>query len=152
MIRVALEALSEGLAEELDPNWNIKVNHLYPSSRPSSITIVNASWQVTILEPGPFRTKCPTVNAITHPVHPAYTDPSLPTMQWRDLLANPNSVFNGDPEKFAEAVYRAAYLEDPPLRLPVHPASLDVLREKGKQLLETADKWESWSEDVLIKD
>ena len=61
-------------------------------------------------------------------------------------------MFNGDPDKFAEAVYRVAYLEDPPLRLPIHPVSLAVLRRKGKQLLETADKWESWSEDVLMKD
>jgi len=110
------------------------------------------SLQVTILEPGPFRTKCPTVNMITDPVHPAYTDPSLPTTQLRSIFANPNPIFNGDPEKFAEAVYRVAYLEDPPLRLPIHRASLVTLREKGRELLETAQKWESWSEDVLIKD
>ncbi|KAF8550208.1 NAD(P)-binding protein [Imleria badia] len=127
--KFALESLSECLAEELDPNWNIKV---------------------TILEPGPFRTKCPTDNRITDPVHPAYTDPSLPTMQMRGVFANPNPVFNGDPEKFAEVVYRTAYLEHPPLRLPVHTESLVALRTKGKQLLETADKWEAWSEDVLI--
>lgn len=73
-------------------------------------------------------------------------------MRLRRMFTAPDSVFDGDPDKFAEVVYRAAYLEDPPLRLPVHPASLVVLREKGKQLLETADKWQSWSEDVLIKD
>ncbi|KIJ60231.1 hypothetical protein HYDPIDRAFT_32486 [Hydnomerulius pinastri MD-312] len=129
--KFALEALSEGLAAEVHPSWNIKV---------------------TILEPGPFRTKCPTVNAITDPIHPAYTDPALPTMQWRNLFGNSDPVFNGDPDKFAEAVYNVAYLEDPPLRLPVHKASLAVLRARGQQLLDVADKWESWSEDVLMKD
>ncbi|KAF8836176.1 NAD(P)-binding protein [Paxillus ammoniavirescens] len=129
--KFALEALSEGLAAELHPDWNIKI---------------------TILEPGPFRTKCPTVNSVTDPVHPAYTDPALPTMQWRALFSNPNPAFNGDPDKFAEAVYNAAYLEDPPLRLPIHPRALAVFRNKGKKLIEAADKWESWSEDVLMKD
>ncbi|KAG9308869.1 hypothetical protein JVU11DRAFT_11328 [Chiua virens] len=128
---VALEALSEGLAEELDPDWNVKI---------------------TILEPGPFRTKVVKENAITDPIHQAYTDPSLPTMKLRDIFANSDPLFNGDPVKFADAVYKVAYLEDPPLRLPIHPGSLAVLRQKGKQLLETADKWESWSEDVLVKD
>ena len=89
---------------------------------------------------------------IEQPVHPAYTNPSLLTVEVRRLFANADSTFNGDPEKFAGLVYRAAYMEDPPLRLPVHTHSLAILREKGKQLLEIADKWESWSEDVLIKD
>ncbi|KAF8550210.1 hypothetical protein OG21DRAFT_1514323 [Imleria badia] len=40
-----------------------------------------------------------------------------------------------------------ATLGTPPLRLP---GSLVAVRTKGKQLLETADKWESWSEDVFI--
>ncbi|KAF8555531.1 NAD(P)-binding protein [Imleria badia] len=127
--KFALEALSECLVAELDPNWNIKI---------------------TILEPGPFLTKCPT-NTITDAVHPAYADPSLPSMQLRGVFANPYLALNGDPEKFAEVVYRTAYLEHPPLRLPIHTASLVAMRTKGKQLLETADKWESWSEDVLLK-
>ncbi|KAN0074601.1 hypothetical protein V8E55_011650 [Tylopilus felleus] len=129
--KFALEALSEGLAGELDPNWNIKI---------------------TILEPGPFRTQVSSGNLITEPVHPAYTNPLLSSLQFRGLFVNPNQVFNGDPAKFAEVVYKVAYLEDPPLRLPVHPMSLSVSRDKGKQLLETADKWESWSEGVLIKE
>ena len=148
----ALESLSECLAEELDPNWNIKVNHPHPVPSVVTIYIVATFWQVTILEPGPFRTKCPTDSMIMDPVHPAYTDPSLPTMQFRSVFANPNPVFNGDPEKFAEVVHRIAYLEHPPLRLPVHTGSLVAIRMKGKQLLETADKWESWSEDVLVEE
>ncbi|KAF9222900.1 NAD(P)-binding protein [Gyrodon lividus] len=129
--KFALEALSEGLAAELHPDWNIKV---------------------TILEPGPFRTKCATVNAVVEPLHPAYTDPALPTMQIRSSGLNPDSVFNGDPDKFAEVVYKLAYLEDPPLRLPIHPVAVAIVRRKGQELLEAADKGESWSEDVLIQD
>ncbi|KAH7881764.1 hypothetical protein F5I97DRAFT_1415692 [Phlebopus sp. FC_14] len=125
--KFALEALSEGLAAELDPRWNIKV---------------------TILEPGPFRTNCPGINVVVDPVHPAYTDTALSSMQWRSV--DVNAVFNGDPDKFAEIIYRTAYLEDPPLRLPVHKASLRSLRQKAKELLDAADEWETWSEDILL--
>ena len=62
----------------------------------------------------------------------------------RRIFENPNTTFNGDPEKIPEAVYKVAYLE--------HPQALGVLREKGKHLLDAADEWESWSEGVLLKD
>lgn len=73
-------------------------------------------------------------------------------MRKRDLYTNPISADNGDPEKFGEAVYRTAYLDDPPLRLPVHAVTLNALRKKAKQFLETADEWEAWSEELLIKE
>lgn len=87
-------------------------------------------------------------------VHPAYTNPLLPTMKLRSILTGDavDQLFNGDPDKFAVAVYKAAYLDDPPLRLPLHHLSVNIFREKGKQLLETAEKWGSWSEDILIKE
>ena len=154
---LALEALSEGLAEELDPSWNIKVDRPSPFSSASYINVLltrppTVSCQVIILEPGPFRTKCPADNMRADPVHPAYTNPLLPSMQMRRIFENPNTTFNGDPEKIAEAVYKVASLEHPPLRLPIHPQALGVLREKGKHLLDAADEWESWSEGVLLKD
>ncbi|KAL4073202.1 hypothetical protein V8B97DRAFT_2005856 [Scleroderma yunnanense] len=129
--KFAIEALTEALAAEVSPSWNIKV---------------------TIAEPGPFRTACLTTNLFTEPVHPAYNDPSLPSMRNRGLLANPNVVFNGDPNKFAEAMYRLAYLEDPPMRLPLHAATLEAFRSQGRHLIDTADKWASWSEDVCLKE
>ncbi|KIJ08069.1 hypothetical protein PAXINDRAFT_18768 [Paxillus involutus ATCC 200175] len=69
--KFAPEALSEGLASELHSDWNIKV---------------------TILEPGPIRTKRFIANAIIGPVRPAYTDPELSTMQLRGLLSNTDCV------------------------------------------------------------
>ncbi|KAG9308868.1 hypothetical protein JVU11DRAFT_11327 [Chiua virens] len=129
--KFALEAFSEGLAVELDPDWNIKI---------------------TIFEPGPFRTNVVKGNLISVPIHPAYTGPSSPSMKWREVFSNLETIWNGDPVKFAEAVYKTTYLEDPPLRLPMHAVALEILREKGKHLLETAEKWESWSEDIVIKD
>ena len=97
----------------------------------------------TILESGPFHTnlKCPTVNLIKDPVHPAHTNPSLLTMQTCALFENTGPIFNGDPEKFADlAVYRVASMDDPPLRLSIHTEALEALKSKGKGLLKTADK------------
>ncbi|KAG9309974.1 hypothetical protein JVU11DRAFT_10008 [Chiua virens] len=73
-------------------------------------------------------------------------------MKLREAAVNSDVLLNGDPVKFAEATYKVACLEDPPRRMPLHPLCMGILRERGKHLVETADKWESWSEDLLIKD
>ncbi|KAH7909265.1 hypothetical protein BJ138DRAFT_1155645 [Hygrophoropsis aurantiaca] len=131
--KFALEGLSEALSKELDPNWNIKV---------------------ILLEPGPFRTKCPTDNAVVEPIHPSYTDPSLPTVAWRNICASSEVFehFTGDPKKFAAAVHKVAYIDDPPLRLPIHEATIKSLRKKGNEMLTVADKYEAWSEDIIWKE
>ncbi|KAH7921664.1 NAD(P)-binding protein [Leucogyrophana mollusca] len=130
--KFAFEGLSEGLSRELDPSWNIKL---------------------IILEPGPFRTKCPT-DAVVEPMHPAYANPTLPTVAWRNICISSeiNKYFAGDPDKFAAAVHKAAYLDDPPLRLPIHEATLSSMRKKGKEFLDAADKYESWSEGIMCED
>ncbi|KAI6044751.1 hypothetical protein EDC04DRAFT_2889430 [Pisolithus marmoratus] len=129
--KFAIEALAEALATEVSPKWNIKV---------------------TIVEPGPFRTNCPTTNMVTEPVHPAYNDPALPCMQFRDMMSNTDAKFTGDPIKFAEAIYKLVYLEDPPLRLPLHHLAVEAIRGKGRHLIDTTDTWASWSEDVDLKE
>lgn len=129
--KFAIEALAEALAVEVSPNWNIKV---------------------TIVEPGPFRTNCPTTNMVTEPIHPAYNDPVLPSMQLRNVMSNTDTAFTGDPTKLAEAIYKLVYLEDPPLRLPLHNIAVKTLKEKGRHLIDTADTWASWSEDMYVKE
>ena len=65
-------------------------------------------------------------------------------MQMCALFENTGPIFNGDPEKFADpAVYRVASMNDPPLRLSIRTEALAALKSKGKELLETADKWGS---------
>ncbi|KAI6122519.1 hypothetical protein EDD16DRAFT_1884308 [Pisolithus croceorrhizus] len=129
--KFAIEGLAEALATEVSPNWNIKV---------------------TIVEPGPFRTNCPTTNMVTEPVHPAYNDPTFPSIQLRNMMSNAGATFDGDPIKFAEAMYKLVYLEDPPLRLPLHHIAVEAFRIRGRHLIETADAWASWSEDMYVKD
>jgi len=73
-------------------------------------------------------------------------------MQLRGMVSNPNIAFNGDPVKLAEAMYRLACLEDPPLRLPIHQVALEALRRRGRHLVDITDKWASWSEDICFKE
>lgn len=129
--KAALECLSEGYMSELDPDWHIKI---------------------TLIEPGLFRTSV-VQNHVTEPVHPAYTsNASLPTRTYRALYPNIEEThFDGDPTKFAEIVYKLSRLDEPPVRLPLHRVALESARQKGELLLEAAEKWSSWSDDVYFR-
>ncbi|KAI6128776.1 hypothetical protein EDD17DRAFT_1739342 [Pisolithus thermaeus] len=129
--KFAIEGLVEALATEVSPNWNIKV---------------------TIVEPGPFRTNCPTTNMVTEPVHPAYDDPTLPSSEFRKMMSNADAKFDGDPIKLADAMYKLVYLKDPPLRLPLHHMTVEAFRVKGRHLIDTADTWASWSDDMCVEE
>ncbi|KAH7919579.1 NAD(P)-binding protein [Leucogyrophana mollusca] len=128
--KFALEGLTECLAYEMDPSWNIKI---------------------TILEPGPFRTKAPVENAVHEPLHPAYTNPSLPTVQWRSMFPNVGQFFNGDPNKFAAAVFKVSSLENPPFRLPLHEKTVAAMKAKGAAFSALAEEFVSWSEDIYLR-
>ncbi|KAG1765756.1 hypothetical protein EDD22DRAFT_978653 [Suillus occidentalis] len=123
--------LSEGYMSELDPDWHIKI---------------------TLIEPGLFRTSV-VQNHVTEPVHPAYaSNASLPTRTYRALYPNIEQThFDGDPTKFAEVVYKLSRLDEPPVRLPLHRVALESARQKGELLLEAAEKWSSWSDDVYFR-
>ncbi|KAG8221645.1 NAD(P)-binding protein [Butyriboletus roseoflavus] len=126
--KFALEALTEALAYELDPAWNIKI---------------------TILQPGPFLTEITTTNRHLAPPHPAYTNPELSGSKWRAIFESGGFV-DGDPKKACIAFEKASRLEDPPMRLPLHRRVLDMANEKGKSLIETAEKYRHWSDDLYL--
>ncbi|KAH7915491.1 NAD(P)-binding protein [Hygrophoropsis aurantiaca] len=130
---IALEGLSEALVSELDPSWNIKI---------------------TIVQPGPFRTKAPFENAIHEPPHPAYTKPDLPTIMGRALFKLPegNAYFNGDPKKFAAAVLKISSDENPPLRLPLQEKTVEAMKQKIATLSASVDEFASWSNDLNFVD
>lgn len=108
--------------------------------------------KITLLEPALIRTPV-TQNCMTVPIHPAYeSNPSLPSRQYRALYPDIGKThFDGDPVKFAEVVYKVSRLDDPPLRLPLHRHSLESARKKGESLLEGAEKWASWSDDLYFR-
>ncbi|KIJ64091.1 hypothetical protein HYDPIDRAFT_28978 [Hydnomerulius pinastri MD-312] len=132
--KFALEGLSEALANELDPTWNIK----------ASVVVI----LVTLLEPGPFRTQISENNRLA-PVHPAYADPALPGSKVRASLET-GDFNDGNPEKAYAAFEKASRLEDPPIQLPLHRGALAMASGKGKSLLEAVERYGTWSDDLYF--
>ncbi|KAG1809700.1 NAD(P)-binding protein [Suillus subaureus] len=123
----ALEGFSESLAEELDPAWNI---------------------QITIIEPGPFRTGMFGGNMELVPQHSAYADPELPGSKFRQYMTS--TLADGDTEKAVVVIEKLTHLDDPPLRIPLHRIAVRAGREKAKSLTEIIDRYESWTENVYF--
>ncbi|KAG0697671.1 NAD(P)-binding protein [Suillus ampliporus] len=123
----ALEGFSEGVAQELDPAWNIKV---------------------TIIEPGPFRTRMFTDNMHPSPQHPAYDNPELAGSKFRQWVTS--TLPDGDTEKAVVVIEKLTRLDEPPLRLPLHRGTIKAGREKAKSLIDTMDRYESWSENIYF--
>ncbi|KAG2365233.1 NAD(P)-binding protein [Suillus spraguei] len=123
----ALEGFSESLAQELDPAWNI---------------------QITIIEPGPFRTGLFKENMQVVPQHPVYADPELLGSKFRQFMTS--GLADGDTDKAVVVIEKLTHLDDPPLRFPLHRNAVRAGREKSKSLTEIMDKYESWSENVYF--
>ncbi|PSR71895.1 hypothetical protein PHLCEN_2v12239 [Hermanssonia centrifuga] len=125
-----MEGFTETLAQELDPDWNIKV---------------------TLIEPGWFATAAVTGKATVLPAHPAYTKPGLPVVAVRSALENlndPNNKF-GNAEKAAHKFYELASLPDPPLRLILGQDAIEIIRSKMKSVASDIENFEAWSSDLL---
>ncbi|KIK91770.1 hypothetical protein PAXRUDRAFT_830542 [Paxillus rubicundulus Ve08.2h10] len=127
--KFALEGLSECLARELDPAWNIRV---------------------TIIELGGFRTKITKENMKVSDQLPAYTFSASPSSQIRAHLALADSN-NGDVDKATAAMEKLVHLDSPPLRLPLHNMTVAAVKEKMQNILDEVDAYESWSDDLYVR-
>ncbi|CAL1707673.1 unnamed protein product [Somion occarium] len=122
----AIEGLSESLAQELDPEWNIKI---------------------TIIEPGAFRTSLSSTGLVKTPVHSAYAKASLASAQFRAFV-NQMVHQGADPAKAAEKLYHLAHLPEPPLRLPLGKDAVSTVEGRIEHLKEIVAKYGSWSHDL----
>ncbi|KAJ8455184.1 hypothetical protein ONZ51_g12589 [Trametes cubensis] len=123
----ALEGVSESLAAELDPAWNI---------------------MVTIIEPGGYRTEgLSKVQWATS--HPAYANPDLPATKMRGFW-DKISPF-GDPRKAVRRFYEIASLSDPPLHLPLGKDAIATVRGKIASLNSDTDKSIYLPEDLELE-
>lgn len=101
--------------------------------------------QISLVSTGPFNT--PLVGKFKWPAsHPAYEAPTSPTAGLAGFYDS--YVPPGDPRKGMEVVYKLASLADPPLYFPLSPASVAAYKSRAKLLLESAEKYASWSENV----
>lgn len=84
------------------------------------------------------------------PVHPAYTKPSLASVQMRGWLLNKDLRIGGDPAKAVAKVYELSKLPDPPMRLALGKETVSTFRDVMKGIAADVDKYESWSEDLQL--
>ncbi|KIJ65280.1 hypothetical protein HYDPIDRAFT_27996 [Hydnomerulius pinastri MD-312] len=125
--KFALEGLTEALAAELDPKWNIKI---------------------TIIAPGPFKTEGIFESGTVELVHPAYTDESL--RSWAQHGMATSGIVNGDTTIAVTVMEKLVHLEDLPVHLPLHKLSINFAKQKVEQVLKETDAYESWSDDVYL--
>lgn len=120
----ALEALTEGLAKEVEP-FGIRV---------------------TAIEPGAFRTDWATrsMQESATPIE-AYAE----TVGARkELIKLAGSMLPGDPGRIADAVLMLVNLDEPPLHLLLGEDVLNAFRDKLAQWQVLLDAWESVTKDV----
>ncbi|KAF9013150.1 hypothetical protein BDQ17DRAFT_1419323 [Cyathus striatus] len=123
--KFGIEGLTQALAKEIEPEWNIKI---------------------TLCEPGPFLTNIKENAHVSMATHPAYT----PMRDGKYRCDPLNIDLNGDKDKAAKAIWKLGSLPDPPLHLPLHKEAVRALRVKAAELLRDADAYESWSDDMLL--
>lgn len=117
--KFALEGLSEGLTLEVKP----------------------LGIAVTIVEPGPFRTKWAgegLVNAAK----------SIPDYQEsahliHERLANINGKQAGDPDKAAKLMWKITRVENPPLRLLLGASAYNLIERKMQKKMDEFAEWKS---------
>lgn len=122
--KYALEALTEGLAKEVEP-FGIRV---------------------TAIEPGAFRTDWATrsMQESATPIN-AYAE----TVGARkELIRMAGSLLPGDPARIADAVLTLADLKDPPLHLLLGEDVLNAFRQKLEDWRSMIDEWEPVTRDV----
>ena len=122
--KYAMEALTEGLAKELEP-FNIKV---------------------TAIEPGAFRTDWATrsMQETATPIE-AYAD----TVGARkELIKLAGNMLPGDPKRIADAVLMLVNHDDPPLHLLLGHDVLGAFRQKLSDWNSSIDEWEAVTKDV----
>ncbi|PIL34926.1 hypothetical protein GSI_02713 [Ganoderma sinense ZZ0214-1] len=120
----ALEGLTESLASELDPSWNIKV---------------------TLVNPASFHTEGQ-AKTTWAPPHPAYSSSDLPATRMRGGWGS--YAPSGDVHKAVEVIYRLASEPDPPLHLLLGEVAHTYVKQKIAKLSAEVEKYESWSENL----
>ncbi|NND68247.1 MAG: SDR family NAD(P)-dependent oxidoreductase [Halioglobus sp.] len=120
----ALEALTEGLAKEVEP-FGIRV---------------------TAIEPGAFRTDWAT-RSMKESATPI-ADYAETVGARKELIKMAGDLLPGDPRRIADAVLMLADLESPPLHLLLGEDVLNAFRDKLVAWQALLDEWEAVTRDV----
>ncbi|KAJ7135861.1 NAD(P)-binding protein [Mycena epipterygia] len=127
----AMEAITDSLAKELDPAWNIKI---------------------MVFCPGWFKTNMTTVNAVVEDIHPAYAgNENLGSMQVRKLsvgLIRGDSPMLQDAGKLINKFWDLSKLENPPYRVAFGEDAKGCFSAKWTSLKSSLEASEEWSKDL----
>jgi NAD(P)-dependent dehydrogenase (short-subunit alcohol dehydrogenase family) len=115
--KFAIEGLSESLADEVAP----------------------LGIRVTIVEPGPHRTRFASARSArwARPI----ADYADTVGRTRDVLDQLDGNQPGDPARAADAILAAVETDEPPLRLPLGQMALDSIRARLDARLEELEAW-----------
>ncbi|KAH9917300.1 NAD-P-binding protein [Fomitopsis serialis] len=123
-----LNAFSEALSREVDPDWNIKI---------------------VIVEPGALRTPA-LRKTVRIPSHPAYLNNKAMLAQ-REAHSVDDWPWMADTAKAADILHRIAASPDPPLYLPLGTDAVDFARAKYPQMVEATDAVVGLSEELRVE-
>ncbi|KAJ7116127.1 hypothetical protein C8R43DRAFT_1112981 [Mycena crocata] len=130
--KYALEAITDAVAKELDPVWNIKV---------------------MILCPGYFKTNMATDNIVTADPHPAYAgNENLPSNQTRNAmiaLGRKNTI-QKDASKLIDRLWDLSKLDKPPYRVAFGDDAKATFTTKWQGLKADLEASEEWSKDLTF--
>lgn len=124
--KFALEGFSEALAGELAP----------------------LGIQLTIVEPGPFRTRF-AANAFQEAVV-KMDDYQTTAGAFRERMRSVDGKQEGDPAKAASAIYQVSTLGSPPLRLPLGKVPLATIQTKLDSVQKDLNDWRSVAEAAVF--
>ncbi|EKM51800.1 uncharacterized protein PHACADRAFT_177214 [Phanerochaete carnosa HHB-10118-sp] len=124
----ALEAATQAIAGEIDPDWNIKI---------------------TLIEPGRFRTSTAQKGTAAPPL-PAYSKPTTPAAQvWKSFEAAGDPNFKiGDVNRAVAKIYGISELSQPPLRIILGMDAIGFVRSQLELLQKDVDASETWSQNL----
>ncbi|KAJ7658123.1 hypothetical protein B0H17DRAFT_1145683 [Mycena rosella] len=129
--KFAMEAVTDSLVKELDPEWKIKV---------------------MVFCPGWFKTNMTVVNAILEDVHPAYAGKEhLPSIQVRKMaegLVRGDSPLLQDAHKLINKFWDLSKLENPPYRIAFGEDAKAAFQAKWTALKSDLEASQEWSKDL----
>ncbi|KAJ6581501.1 NAD(P)-binding protein [Mycena capillaripes] len=129
--KFALEAVTDSLVKELDPEWKIKV---------------------MVFCPGWFKTNMTLVNAVVEDVHPEYVGKDhLGSMQVRKLgvgLIDGTSPLLQDARKLIDKFWALSKLEKPPYRVAFGEDAKAAFAARWTTLKSDLEASEEWSKDL----
>ncbi|KAG9314926.1 hypothetical protein JVU11DRAFT_4034 [Chiua virens] len=123
----ALEGFSKSLAKELLPQWNIKI---------------------CIIQTGGFDTKA-IANTTYFPEHPVYRDEASMFTNFRRMVTTLGFRFEGDPIKFAKAIFALIKGGNIPLHLPIGQDALMYAKDRAELWEKDISGAMPWSTDLM---